>query len=97
MDIYYVLLMTFQLPKGCDKMFIQKLYQGYEGKGSAHFSKPRTSTSAFAIHHYAGSVEYEGCGFVEKNVDSVIEEHITLLRASKVGAGLCSRPDGCQN
>ena len=77
------------MPKACDKLLIQKLYHTHEGH-SSHFSKPRTSTSAFIVLHYAGGVEYEGEGFVEKNVDSVVEEHLTMLRSSKVGGVVSS-------
>ena len=66
---------------------IQKLYNTHEGK-SSHFSKPRTSRSAFCVHHYANVVEYESEGFVEKNTDSLVNEHLKLLKASKVMEGM---------
>lgn len=78
-----------QMPKASDQLLIQKLYHTHEGR-NGHFSKPRTSISAFQVHHYAGVVEYESEGFVGKNDDSVIEEHISLLRSSKVSAEWCS-------
>ena len=77
------------MPRACDQLLMQKLYHTHEGK-NGHFSKPRTSTSAFQVHHYAGTVEYEGEGFVGKNNDCVIEEHISLLKSSKVSVMQCS-------
>lgn len=71
------------MPRACDELLIQKLYSSHKDK-SAHFVKPRLSTTAFGVHHYAGVVVYEGRGFVEKNVDSVCPEHISLLKTSKV-------------
>ena len=71
------------MPGASDQMLIRKLYSSHKNK-SDHFLKPRLSTSAFAIRHYAGVVTYEGEGFVEKNVDSVYEEHMSLLRTSNV-------------
>ena len=73
-----------QLPTSSDNLFIQKLYSSHESKTQS-FSKPRTSTSSFCVHHYAGIVEYLNEGFVEKNMDSVFTEHISLINSSKVG------------
>ena len=71
------------MPQPSDKLLIQKLYNKHEKK-SSHFDKPRTSTSSFIIIHFADRVTYEAAGFVEKNMDSVIPEHLQLLKASEV-------------
>eukprot|EP00873_Tetraselmis_striata_P040360 jgi/Tetstr1/460624/TSEL_005822.t1 len=42
-----------------------KLYQGDMIKGSARFSKPKLSQTAFTIDHYAGNVTYETDNFLE--------------------------------
>lgn len=42
------------------------------------------SEMAFLIVHFADTVSYESEGFLEKNRDSVNEEHILLLKASEV-------------
>ena len=93
--IIIIIYTSWQMPKASDELLIQKLYSSHQNK-SSHFVKPRLSTTAFSIHHYAGLVEYESEGVVEKNVDSVIEEHITVLRKSRVFTcfpklHLCSR------
>ena len=73
------------MPQPSDKMLILKLYNRHEKK-SSHFDKPRTSTSSFIVKHFADRVIYESVGFVEKNMDSVIPEHLSLLKASEVCA-----------
>ena len=49
-----------------------------------HFLKPRMSEKAFIIRHYADEVIYDCDGFVEKNRDTINEEHLSLLSASEV-------------
>jgi len=42
------------------------------------------STVAFIIRHFADRVEYQIEGFIEKNRDTILEEHIKILKASEV-------------
>ncbi|NWY55402.1 MYO5B protein, partial [Chionis minor] len=70
-----------KMPQGSDGSWAQKLYQTH--LGSSHFQKPRRPTDAFVVCHFAGKVEYQCHGFVEKNRDTVPEELVGLLRASK--------------
>ena len=70
------------MPNGSDKNWCQKLYEKH-GKNK-HFAKPRMSQVAFIIHHFADNVEYQIDGFLEKNRDTVLEEHINILKASEV-------------
>jgi len=49
-----------------------------------HFEKPRMSTASFIVHHFADHVEYQIEGFIEKNRDTILEEHIKILKASEV-------------
>ena len=42
------------------------------------------STSAFIIRHFADRVEYQIEGFIEKNRDTILEEHVNILKASEV-------------
>lgn len=72
------------MPGSSDAMFTQKLYDQILKVGQSHFSKPRTSRSAFCVSHYANTVTYESEGFTAKNVDSLSLEHIQLLKTSKV-------------
>ncbi|XP_075632393.1 unconventional myosin-Vb [Balearica regulorum gibbericeps] len=70
-----------KMPQGSDGSWAQKLYQIH--LGSSHFQKPKRPTDAFVVCHFAGKVEYQCDGFVEKNRDAVPEELVGLLRASK--------------
>ena len=80
------------MPGSSDEMFIQKLYNTHINKKngssltdvSQFFSKPRTSTSSFNVHHYAYVVTYEKDLFTDKNMDSLIPEHLQILKQSKV-------------
>jgi myosin-5 len=47
------------------------------------FKKPRFGNTAFTIAHYALDVTYEAEGFLEKNRDTVPDEHMTLLASTK--------------
>ncbi|TFK02154.1 Unconventional myosin-Vb [Platysternon megacephalum] len=71
-----------KMPKGSDASWAQKLYDRHLHH-SPHFQKPKMSTDAFIVHHFAGKVEYQCGGFLEKNQDTVRAELIGLLRASK--------------
>uniref|UniRef100_K7F9J3 MYO5B protein n=1 Tax=Pelodiscus sinensis TaxID=13735 RepID=K7F9J3_PELSI len=71
-----------KMPKGSDRSWAQKLYDQHLHH-SPHFQKPKMSTEAFIIQHFAGKVEYQCRGFLEKNQDMVPAELIGLLRASK--------------
>jgi len=71
-----------QLQNGSDQNWCQKLY-GKHGR-NVHFEKPRMSTASFIIHHFADRVEYQIEGFIEKNRDTILEEHIKILKASEV-------------
>ncbi|XP_042650207.1 unconventional myosin-Va-like [Tyto alba] len=70
-----------KMPQGSDSSWAQKLYQTH--LSSSHFQKPKRPTDAFVVCHFAGKVEYQCAGFVEKNRDAVPEELVGLLRASK--------------
>ncbi|XP_072450167.1 unconventional myosin-Vb-like [Chiloscyllium punctatum] len=67
---------------GTDEKWVQKLYDRHLHT-SHHFQKPRMSNSAFIILHFAADVLYQCEGFLEKNRDTVYEEPINILKASK--------------
>ena len=71
-----------QMPRGSDQNWVQKLYDKHTK--TKHFEKPRMSRTSFIIHHFADHVEYMMDGFLEKNRDTVLEEHINILKASQV-------------
>ncbi|MEQ2168155.1 Unconventional myosin-Va [Goodea atripinnis] len=77
------------MPKGSDDSWAQKLYNTHL-KTCSLFEKPRMSNRAFIIQHFADKaavlveqVEYQCEGFLEKNKDTVNEEQINVLKASK--------------
>ncbi|XP_060792081.1 unconventional myosin-Vb isoform X2 [Neoarius graeffei] len=70
-----------KVPKGTDQNWAQKLYSRHTG--SEHFEKPRMSNVSFIVVHFADKVEYQCDGFLEKNRDTVYEEQINILKASK--------------
>ncbi|XP_072517689.1 unconventional myosin-Vb isoform X2 [Salminus brasiliensis] len=70
-----------KVPKGTDQNWAQKLYSQH--LKSEHFEKPRMSNTSFIVVHFADKVEYQCDGFLEKNRDTVYEEQINILKASK--------------
>uniref|UniRef100_W5LCH4 Myosin VC n=1 Tax=Astyanax mexicanus TaxID=7994 RepID=W5LCH4_ASTMX len=68
-------------PQGTDKNWLQKLYNYLGSK--PHFEKPRLSNEAFVIQHFADKVQYQCRGFLEKNRDTLYEELVDVMRASK--------------
>ena len=69
-----------RLPSGSDSSLLQKLHsQLLKPETKSVFKKPRFGNSAFTIAHYALDVTYEVEGFIEKNRDTVPDEHLTLL------------------
>ncbi|XP_072258473.1 unconventional myosin-Va isoform X7 [Pyxicephalus adspersus] len=71
-----------KMPKGSDNTWAQKLYNTHL-KTCPLFEKPRLSNVAFIIKHFADKVEYQCEGFLEKNKDTVFEEQVKVLKASK--------------
>ncbi|MBN3313382.1 MYO5C protein, partial [Atractosteus spatula] len=69
-------------PQGTDQNWLQKLYNNYVDKNPL-FEKPRMSNESFVIQHFADKVEYKSKGFLEKNRDTMYEELVDVMRASK--------------
>ncbi|EIE80995.1 hypothetical protein G6F46_000788 [Rhizopus delemar] len=73
-----------RLPAGTDQGFCQKLYDQFTAPEHKNFfKKPRFSNSAFTIAHYAHDVQYETENFLEKNKDSLPDEHLDLLKKAE--------------
>lgn len=73
-----------RLPSGSDASFLQKLgSQLLKPANKNVFKKPRFGNTAFTIAHYAHDVTYEVEGFLEKNRDTVPDEHMLLLASTK--------------
>ena len=71
-----------RLPMGSDESFVNKLHHNYAGDKHKFFKKPRFGKSAFTVCHYAIDVTYESDGFIEKNRDTVPDEHLDVLRST---------------
>jgi len=71
-----------RLPMGSDDSFVTKLHHNFAGDKNKSYKKPRFGKSAFTVCHYALDVTYEGEGFIEKNRDTVPDEHMEVLRSS---------------
>ncbi|KAF4120136.1 myosin V [Geosmithia morbida] len=75
-----------RLPMGSDEQFAMKLHQNFGSTGkNKFFKKPRFGKSAFTVCHYAVDVTYESEGFIDKNRDTVPDEHMAVLRNSSNG------------
>ena len=73
-----------RLPSGSDASFLQKLNNQLDKPAYKNvYKKPRFGNSAFTIAHYALDVTYEVEGFLEKNRDTVPDEHLSLLASTK--------------
>lgn len=71
-----------RLPMGSDEQFVTKLHHNFAADKQKFYKKPRFGKSAFTICHYAVDVTYESDGFIEKNRDTVPDEHLEILRNS---------------
>nr|GAT50204.1 predicted protein [Mycena chlorophos] len=72
-----------RLPLGTDASFLQKLNDQLDKPTNrAVYKMPKFAHSAFTIAHYALDVTYQVEGFLEKNRDTVPEEHLALLTSS---------------
>lgn len=63
-----------------------KLYNSAPIKASKRFSKPKKSSTAFDVQHYAGEVQYQTNNFLDKNRDYVIAEQQALLQVTAQAA-----------
>ena len=72
------------MPGGTDAGWCTKLYQNFNTpQYKKYFQKPRFSNSAFTVSHYAHDVTYDVEGFLEKNRDTVPDEHLNLLKSTE--------------
>ena len=71
-----------RLPMGSDEQLVMKLHHNFAADKSKFYRKPRFGKSAFTVCHYAIDVTYESDGFIEKNRDTVPDEHMEILRLS---------------
>ena len=69
-----------RLPMGSDDSFVTKLHHNFAADKQKFYKKPRFGKSAFTVCHYATDVTYESEGFIEKNRDTVPDEHMEVMR-----------------
>ncbi|XP_068104682.1 myosin-1B-like [Hyperolius riggenbachi] len=87
MGIFSILEEECMFPKATDTSFKSKLYDQHLGK-CKNFEKPKPSKGKaeahFALVHYAGTVEYNITGWLDKNKDPLNETVIGLYQKSSV-------------
>ena len=71
-----------RLPRCTDATFAASVYQKCASHKRLECSKSMQARLSFAIHHYAGLVEYDSDCFLEKNKDELSKETTMLLRSS---------------
>ncbi|NXR34775.1 MYH6 protein, partial [Zosterops hypoxanthus] len=85
MGIMSILEEECMFPKASDMTFKSKLYDNHLGK-SANFGKPRNvkgkAEAHFSLTHYAGTVDYNILGWLEKNKDPLNETVVGLYQKS---------------
>uniref|UniRef100_A0A669PW98 Myosin-7 n=1 Tax=Phasianus colchicus TaxID=9054 RepID=A0A669PW98_PHACC len=85
MGIMSILEEECMFPKASDMTFKAKLFDNHLGK-SANFGKPRNvkgkAEAHFSLIHYAGTVDYNIIGWLEKNKDPLNETVVGLYQKS---------------
>ncbi|GAA6084933.1 myosin heavy chain, fast skeletal muscle-like, partial [Tachysurus ichikawai] len=87
MGIFSILEEECMFPKATDTSFKNKLYDQHLGKCNA-FQKPRPAKGKaeahFSLVHYAGTVDYNISGWLDKNKDPLNESVVQLYQKSSV-------------
>jgi myosin-5 len=71
-----------RLPRCNDKSFASAIYAKCGEHPRFEATKAQQGDLAFGVHHYAGMVEYDTDGFLEKNKDELPKETTELLLSS---------------
>lgn len=87
MGIFSILEEECMFPKSTDTSFKNKLYDQHLGKNNC-FLKPKVvkgkPEAHFTLMHYAGMVDYNITGWLEKNKDPLNESVVQLYQKSSV-------------
>ncbi|XP_029909030.1 myosin heavy chain, fast skeletal muscle-like isoform X3 [Myripristis murdjan] len=87
MGIFSILEEECMFPKASDTTFKNKLYDQHLGKTKA-FEKPKPAKGKaeahFSLVHYAGTVDYNISGWLDKNKDPLNESVLQLYQKSSV-------------
>eukprot|EP00039_Didymoeca_costata_P010363 m.139453 g.139453 ORF g.139453 m.139453 type:complete len:1495 (-) comp14800_c0_seq1:163-4647(-) len=71
-------------PKGSDTNWAIQVLKSLESSHHLRKASPQLGeNSAFIVVHYAANVCYQVAGFLQKNKDLILEDHRSLLRASR--------------
>lgn len=69
-------------PRATDKSFALCVYEKCSNYSRFEADSRQMAEQLFAVHHYAGVVEYDVGGFVEKNRDELPKNALGLLQSS---------------
>ncbi|KAM4697202.1 myosin-4-like [Rhinophrynus dorsalis] len=87
MGIFSILEEECMFPKATDTSFKNKLYEQHLGK-CKNFEKPKPgkgkAEAHFSLVHYAGTVDYNITGWLDKNKDPLNESVVQLYQKSSV-------------
>ena len=87
LGIFSILEEQCMFPKASDKTFAEKLLDQHLGKNKA-FEKPKPGKGKgeahFSLVHYAGTVDYNIAGWLEKNKDPLNDSVVQLYTKSSV-------------
>ncbi|XP_038606696.1 myosin-4-like isoform X10 [Tachyglossus aculeatus] len=87
MGIFSILEEECMFPKATDTSFKNKLYEQHLGK-SNNFQKPKAAKGKaeahFSLVHYAGTVDYNIAGWLDKNKDPLNETVVGLYQKSSM-------------
>ena len=87
MGIFSILEEECMFPKATDTSFKNKLYEQHLGK-SNNFQKPKPAKGKaeahFSLVHYAGTVDYNITGWLDKNKDPLNETVVGLYQKSSL-------------
>ncbi|KAF6299167.1 myosin heavy chain 8 [Rhinolophus ferrumequinum] len=87
MGIFSILEEECMFPKATDTSFKNKLYDQHLGK-SANFQKPKVvkgkAEAHFSLVHYAGTVDYNITGWLDKNKDPLNDTVVGLYQKSSM-------------
>ncbi len=74
-------------PKATDSTMVEKFHASF-GKHK-YYERPRGNEAKFSLKHYAGTVQYDGYSFLEKNRDTLAVDVIGALRVRCVCVCVC--------
>ena len=68
--------------RGSDAAWLEKMGQQFP-KGHEYYEPKRLSRTVFTVKHYAGPVDYESTGFLEKNKDSMSQDLNDVMNSTQ--------------